>query len=168
VQSTGRISARFAPTDDINAVVTYQHLNAYFQTLHEDIYTCKSGTSTSTFPRWNFNVQSQYDQPIDPSLNAFIRGLLYYYPSNPFSSPPYVVPAYATLDLYLGLRNPGSQWETSLYGKNITNDQTITSLSAAQITSPVQNLFGNTGYYETSHTPRREFGSTFRYAFGSR
>jgi iron complex outermembrane receptor protein len=143
---------------------------AYFQAHNEQIFSCRSSTSTSTFPRWNFNIQSQYDQPINSNLNAFIRGLLYYYPSNPFSSPPYVVPAYATLDLYLGLRNPGSQWEASLYGKNLTNDQTVTSLGFSDaVSGSLAALAGtSSGYYTTAHTPRREYGLTFRYAFGSR
>jgi iron complex outermembrane receptor protein len=141
---------------------------AYFQSLNEFYNTCRSSTSTTSAPRWNANVQSQYDQPINPAMNAFIRGLVYYYPSNPFSSTTYVVPAYATLDLYLGLRNPASLWEASLYGKNIADDRTVTRLDATQVTTPFQAFFGNTGYYMTSHTPRREFGLTLRYAFGSR
>jgi iron complex outermembrane receptor protein len=141
---------------------------AYFQSINALIYQCKSSTSTTTSPRWNANIQSEYDQPINQAMSAFIRGLVYYYPSNPFSSSTYVVPAYATLDLYLGLRNPAGQWEAALYGKNIADDKTVTSLSATQVTTPFQSFFGNTGYYYTSHTPRREFGLTLRYAFGSR
>jgi iron complex outermembrane recepter protein len=93
---------------------------------------------------------------------------VYYYPSNPFSSTTYVVPAYATLDLYLGLRRPDSMWEVTAYAKNLTRDRTVTSLSAVQNTTAVQNFFGNTGYYDITTVPRREFGLILRYAFGSR
>jgi iron complex outermembrane receptor protein len=141
---------------------------AYFQSINKLIYTCNSSTSTSTAPRWNFNVQSQYDQPINQALTAFIRALVYYYPSNPVASPPYVVPAYATLDLYLGLHDQRGQWEASLYGKNIANDQTVLNQGSVQLAGLTQAYFGNSGYYITAHNTRREFGLTLRYALGSR
>jgi iron complex outermembrane receptor protein len=141
---------------------------AYFQALGAFFNTCKSSTSTSMSPRWNFNIESEYDQPINGNMTAFIRGLMYYYPRNPFASQVYVVSAYATLDLYLGLRRPDSMWEATLYGKNIAKDRTVTSLSSTQTNAPYAAYFGTPGYYDISTVPRREFGLTLRYAFGSR
>jgi iron complex outermembrane receptor protein len=135
--------------------------------------TCSGGNaSTSANPLWNFNIQSEYDLPINDAVGAFVRGLLYYYPSNPYGSGAvaggYVVPAYATVDLYLGLHDPTGKWQAELYGKNTFNDRTVVFQSPTVFQGPAAQFFGPTGYTQLSLVARREFGLTLRYAFGSR
>jgi iron complex outermembrane receptor protein len=130
--------------------------------------------STAHIPRWNFNIQSEYDQPINSTLRGFVRGLANYYPSNQYTSlVGYTAPSYATLDLYIGLSHPHGQWEVALYGKNITNNRTITDIPFSVVTSsevPSLSQFFPTpsGYAQATLVPQREFGITLRYSFGSR
>ena len=100
-----------------------------FTAANKQIFTCTSGISTSTAPRWSASLSSEYTQPLTDELDGFLRGLLYYYPRNPFAAPGYVVQAYATLDLYLGVRSSDNSWEVTAYGKKIGNAQTITSIN---------------------------------------
>jgi iron complex outermembrane receptor protein len=130
--------------------------------------------STAHIPRWNFNVQSEYDQPISSTMQGFVRGLLNYYPSNPYTSlVGYTAPSYTTLDLYIGVNHPNRSWEVALYGKNITNDRTITDIPFSQVSSaevPTLSAFfpRNSGYAQATLVPQREFGITLRHSFGSR
>ena len=130
--------------------------------------------STAHIPRWNFNVQSEFDQPITSTVRGFVRGLLNYYPSNPYTSlAGYTAPSYTTLDLYIGVNHPNGSWEVALYGKNITNDRTITDIPNSPVTSaelPTLSGFfpAPSGYSQATLVPQREFGVTVRYAFGSR
>jgi iron complex outermembrane receptor protein len=133
------------------------------------IFTCTSHTSTSTAPRWTANLSSEYAQPLTGNLTGFVRGLAYYFSSDPYFNATYVIPAYAKLDAYLGIRGTGSRgaWELSLYGKNITDKQTITTIGNGPILGVDTALFGNTGYTAIGHLMQREYGVTARYAFGS-
>jgi iron complex outermembrane recepter protein len=132
------------------------------------IFNCISSASTSTAPRWSVNLSSEYAQPLMGNIDGFIRGLAYYFSSDPFFSTGYVVPAYAKLDLYLGVRSASSAWEVSLYGKNITDERAITSVGSGQVIGLNPTQFGNTGYTSIAHVMQREYGVTARYAFGSR
>jgi iron complex outermembrane receptor protein len=132
------------------------------------IFTCTSNTSTSTAPRWSANLSSEYAQALMGNVNGFIRGLAYYFSSDPYASTTYVIPAYAKLDLYLGVRGASRAWEVSLYGKNITDKRAITSIGNTQTVGLNPNQFGNTGYYSIAHLKEREYGVTARYSFGSR
>jgi iron complex outermembrane recepter protein len=81
-----------------------------------------------------------------------------------------VTPAYFLLDLFAGIRAPDRSWEFSAYAKNVTNTRTILDQSATDFV-PSHNahtIFGNTGYRTLTLTDPREFGVSFRVAFGSR
>jgi iron complex outermembrane recepter protein len=137
------------------------------------VFTCGGihDTTLHTAPKWNFNISSEYDQPINGAVSGFVRGLMNYYTSNDLTGiAGFVQPSYATADLYLGLRHPDGQWEVALYGKNITNNRTVTSNDSPETTT---GTLGNTfqpngsGYFLATILPERELGVTLRYAFGS-
>jgi iron complex outermembrane receptor protein len=147
---------------------------AQFQAHNEVIAQCRLSGSSSNAPKWDATLQSQFTQPINNTLEAYISGLFTYNPKNPNASTTYTVPAYALLNLYLGVRNPGTGWEIQGYAKNVTNNRTITNLGASPVQTaidrspPYSTFFGPSGYYGISYLPQREFGVTFRYAVGSR
>jgi iron complex outermembrane recepter protein len=143
---------------------------AAFQAAGKYIAQCKSSAGASTAPKWNANLQSEYDQPVTSGANAFIRGLLNYQPSNPNLNQNYVVPSYGLLDLWLGVRDPAQRWEVALFAKNVTDTNKVVTLASSQILGPggLSTVFGPTGYTTVSYTPRRQFGLNVLYAFGSR
>ncbi len=141
-----------------------------FVAAGKTIAFCNSNVSTSTAPLWNFNIQSEYDQPITARIDAFIRGLFTYQPGNPNASQNYATPAYNTLNLYLGFRDPSRHWEVDVFGKNITDTVKVLSLGATQVQPYLPGntipLFGTSGYTNVSLTPYREYGINLRYMFG--
>ena len=146
---------------------------AALQAANVITFTCPGLHDTTLHqPEWNFNIQSQYDQPINGNMNGFIRGLVSYYTSNALTGiPGFVQPSYATGDLYLGVHPTNGQWEVAAYAKNVTNNRTVTSTN---IPATEAGTLGTTfqpngsGYFDATILPPRELGLTVRYAFGSK
>jgi iron complex outermembrane receptor protein len=136
-------------------------------------FTCPGvRDATLRAPAFTFNVESEYDQPINADVSAFARGLVNYNSSNSLTGiVGFTSPAYATVDLYLGLRHPDSQWEVSLFAKNLNNSQAIISNGSPATTG---GTLGNTfqpngsGYDTVMTILPRQYGVTVRYAIGSR
>jgi iron complex outermembrane receptor protein len=142
---------------------------ASFKAAGQVVAFCNSNTSASSAPKWNANIQSEYDLPVVNSVDAFLRGLLNYQPSNPFLNQTYVVPSYALLNMYLGVRDPSQKWEVSLFAKNLTDTNKVVTLGSSPVIAPagLSTVFGGSGYTTVSYTPRRQFGINLRYSFGS-
>jgi len=142
---------------------------ASFLAAGQVVALCKSSTSASTAPKWNANLQSEYDWPVVSRVDAFLRGLLNYQASNPNMNQDYVVPSYALLNLYLGIRDPSQKWEVSLFAKNVTDTFKVVTLGATPVIAPagLSTVFGGSGYTAVSYTPPRQFGINLRYSFGS-
>jgi iron complex outermembrane recepter protein len=157
-------SSQFNGTNDEIAPTVAQ-----FQAAGQSVALCNSNASTTTGAPWNLNVQSEYQHAFNGGITGFIRGLATIRPRNPNVSRSYAAPSHTLLDLYLGLRSTEGQWELAAYGKNITNNRTVLDrLSTDTWGSGLSNFFGeHTGYFGVTRTPRREFGITARYAFGS-
>lgn len=170
--ANGRITGGLLPCADANfdgvpdgqVATVQQFLNAGVV-----LARCKVNTGASTAPKWNLRVQSEYRMPVAHQMEAFLRGNFAYQPRNPNASQTYVVPAYGLLDVYLGLRDPSGRWELNGYAKNLTNNRTLLSVSASEISPPtgLLTVFGPTGYRSFSRVLQREFGLTLRYSFGS-
>jgi iron complex outermembrane receptor protein len=142
---------------------------AQFNAAGVSVATCRSKASTSTDPKWNVTAQSEYDLPLSDSLTGFTRGLLVYRARNPNANTTYEVPGYGILDLYFGLRGTNSKWELTAYGKNITNNETATTVGATDLwANGLDGFFGtHTGYFNVNHVSRRQFGLTVHYTFGA-
>jgi iron complex outermembrane receptor protein len=144
----------------------------------EAVAVCPISDRVSNAPDWSLNLQSEYSQPIvSGKLDAFVRGLLSYFPNNPNdpTNPFDSVSAYALFNLYWGLHSPDGAWELALFGKNITNTQrTLTRGGVPMATSALDLGAGATSatfrsnYVAVSETLPREFGINVRYAFGTR
>jgi iron complex outermembrane recepter protein len=143
------------------------------------IYLCPSNASTSAAPNFSSVLQSEYHMavPVLSNTEGFVRGLWNYYGSNPHANQFYTAPGYGIVNFFLGLRSPDRAWEGSLFVKNAFDAQPvlINGIGGPQLTTsslslpyPAGGGFGASGYYGTQLAPRREFGITFTYAFGSR
>jgi iron complex outermembrane receptor protein len=149
----------------------------------EAVAACGVNIPSSTAPKWSATLQSEYDLPVTANMEAYLRGLLSYYPSNnqdtfnPYDN----VSSYGLLNLFTGLRNSDGSWEVSIFAKNLTNtNKTLNTNASPATTSATQiTAFGppvtTTGVtFPSSYlngvtlTPKREFGLNVRYAFGSR
>jgi iron complex outermembrane receptor protein len=147
------------------------------------IETCPGG-AMSINPKFSATVHVDYATPITSEVTEFVRGLLQYHgatPTSPAFSPADHAPAYATADFYAGVRSPESNWELTLFVKNLFDNHTrlptyggnIQAVTPGQ--SPAANYGPNpsAGPFGSAYTyvavvPPREFGVTLRYAFGSR
>lgn len=169
--ANGRISAK-VPCNDGNFDGVPDGITptvAGFTSAGVRVATCQVSTGSSSAPKWNLRVQSEYKAPLSDRVEGFVNGLLGYQPRNPNASQTYVVPGYALLDLFVGVRDPSRRWEVALFGKNITNTTKILNQDPGQIQPPGRTpLFGPTGYTNVTLTAPREFGINLRYAFGSR
>jgi iron complex outermembrane receptor protein len=126
---------------------------------------CKSNASISRSPRWNLSVRSEYAQPVRDDMDAFLRGQLTYYPSNPYKTRDLVIDSYGLLNLYAGLRAPDNAWEINVFAKNVLNTTKIVDFT---LNTVPHEVYGDPGYSTVDLTARREFGINVRIAFGSR
>jgi iron complex outermembrane receptor protein len=135
-------------------------------------------------PKFSATVHADYATPLTTEVTGFVRSLLQYHGATPVSpafSPADHAPAYATVDFYVGVRSPKSNWELTVFVKNLFDNSTrlptyggnIQAVTPGQ--SPAANYGPNpsAGPFGSSYTyvavvPPREVGLTLRYAFGSR
>jgi iron complex outermembrane receptor protein len=179
----GKINNGVVPCNDVNgdgvpdaAIPTLAQIKA--ASGGEAVAVCPISDRVSNAPDWSLNLQSEYSQPIvSGKLDAFVRGLLSYFPNNPNdpTNPFDSVSAYALFNLYWGLHSPDGAWELALFGKNITNTQrTLTrggvpmATSALDVVNNFTSVTFRSNYVAISETPPREFGMSVRYAFGTR
>ena len=141
------------------------------------IALCTVNERASPAAPFSATVESEYSHDINDNMAGFLRGQFVYYgksqgyADNPFDS----VNAYGLVNLFAGVHgNDNSNWEITAYVKNLFNVYRTLQVYA----SPWLATFGTTtggggalvSNYNgiTATTPQREFGVSFRYAFGSR
>lgn len=125
---------------------------------------------------WNGSVNAEFSNPIRDKIEGFVRGLVTWHgatandPDNPYDN----VGAYALINAYVGLRDPGGAWSLTFYAKNLTNVVRLTTLDASPFAISVIGAGGAASttnisrYGAVTVTPPREFGANLRFAFGSR
>jgi len=167
--ANGKLSNATIPCNDGNFDGTSDTIVptvASFTAAGKTVAYCMSNASTSTAPKWNVNMQSEYAAALANGHKWFVRGLLSYNPENPNASQTYVTPAYYLLNLYAGLRDRDQKWELSVYAKNATNTQKILSQSANTVRAPSGIPWASdSGYRTVTLSPRREFGLNVRYSY---
>ncbi len=167
------------PDSNVQTAPTVAQLLA--STGGEAVAECRVNDPTSFAPRWTLTAQSEYAAPVTSGADAYVRGLLTYYPSNRQdpSNQYDNVGNYGLLNLYAGLRSPDGAWEISFFAKNATATKKALSRTNTPVSTLVQVLqpptFRTTvgqsvpsSYLGTTYTAPREFGLNVRYAFGSR
>ena len=157
----------------------------FAQVGDSQIDTCRANVSSSSAPRWSGTAQAEYRHPLGRFGEGFLRGFVNWKGDsagdgiNPLDQ----VKAFATFDLFAGIRGSDGAWELTGYVRNVTNTRRVlTRTASAQLTTLVanQNLvpFGGTGtsiasssatnYLLISTIAPREAGITLRFALGSR
>lgn len=163
----GNVDNDFVPCNDGNfdgTADTIVPTAANFIAAGVIVARCRSNDSISRSTRWNMSVQSEYAHPVSDNVNAFLRGQLTIYPSNPYKTALMKIDGYGLLNLFAGIRSPDRRWEANIYARNLLNASQLLDLS---ISSPSRE-FGQSGYDTFQYTPRREFGLNLRFSFGSR
>lgn len=150
---------------------------ALFQNAGVYIAQCKADGRASATPKWSATLRADYSHPISGSVEGYGAAYYSWQSKNPYGNPAYTVPSYGLLNLNIGIRDNDAGWELQAFAKNLTNRKVITSKSvsgdppvaidAVGTSGTLGGLFGNSGYTSVGYTLPREFGLTFRYAFGS-
>ena len=109
--------------------------------------------------KFNATVQSEYSRPIG-NVDGFVRGLVRYNPSKynvPFNQH---IASFTPVDVFVGVRDPGQDWEVSLWAQNLF-DRSPAPFLMEGVT--YQGVAG--GYSASVPPPRRKVGVTVRYEF---
>lgn len=141
------------------------------------IALCTVNQRASPAAPFTATLQSEYSHDINANLAGFLRGQLTYYgksqnfPENPYDD----VKAYGLLNLFAGVHgSDDSNWEITAYVKNLFNVYRTLQVNASPYLATYGTTAGGGGAVVSNYnginaaTPPREFGVSFRYAFGSR
>ncbi len=132
---------------------------------------CNSNTAMSFQPDWRATMQAEYNLPVADQVDAYVRTLVNYTPSNRFAPFGFTSKAYTLVNLFLGVRDDEGKWDVGVYSRNLFNTTQIVAQGIADV--PVDTSFAflgiptstSSGYRSFGLTQRREFGLTARYSF---
>lgn len=168
----GKVDNQAIPCNDSNfdgKADTGTATLAGFQAAKTSLALCQSNQAVSRDPIWNATAQSEVHVPVGMS-EAYLRGLLNFYPRNRRANPGFVAPSYGLLNLFAGLRSPDGGWDVGLFARNLTGTSVQLTRESANLTpaAGTDRTFGSSGYRYVTFTREREVGLSVRYAFGSR
>lgn len=180
----GKVNNGLMPCNDLNGdgqpdvntgATTLAQLQAAYGA--NNLGACRVNYRSANAPVWSGVVNTEYDRAISANKNAYVRGLWSWQsktgndPANPYDN----IRANSTLNLYLGVRDHDGAWDVSLFGKNVLNNQTVTSVSNGPLVTNYRNAAAGFAASTASSTyaginmvAPREFGITARFALGSR
>lgn len=157
---------------DTNSAVLGTGGPALFDQAGVKVAQCSSSGLASLVPKWNANLHTTYNYPIADHLVGFVTANANHTPKNPYKNETYTTPSYTIIDLNLGLRDEAAGWEVQLFVRNLTDNDTVTTISQTDVVSSTSSapgsLFGFSGYKSVEMQRPRELGLSFRYAFGSK
>jgi outer membrane receptor protein involved in Fe transport len=128
------------------------------------IHTCNSDGRIGDEPNWSASVHSQYTVPMG-ELEGFVRGL-YRFTGNRVddniksTGRNGTTGSYATLNLFMGVRDNAGTWEASVFANNLFDRDAETTKTAEEVMNGM-----DTGYRQADIIPERTFGLTARYNF---
>ncbi len=170
--SKGTITNALIPCNPYAGVPTAAQI--FTATNGQQVATCQvNHLRAGTAAPFVATVQSEYDLPIAPTWDGYLRGLLTYYgksladPTNPYDD----VKAYALVNLYAGARSANGAWEIGMYVKNLFDVDRVLSRGLNPAISGASVIGGSppiSTYRVITTNPTREVGVTARFAFGSR
>ncbi len=134
------------------------------------------GGSVSRDPLWGATLQGEYTIPLKNGWDTYMRALVSYRAKNENKGVNFVVDAYTTTNLYMGLRSQDNAWEISGFVRNLfdTQETLERSNNAYDLNGSLGQSFGQliptggSGYFNTQVTRPREIGISVSYAWGSR
>ncbi len=164
----GRLSNASVPCNDANGDgipdTTIPTL-ASFGT--EAVRYCNSKAALAFQADWNASMQAEFNMPVSGRTDAYIRTLMNYTPQNKFAPGGFTADSYGLINLFLGVRDNGGNWDIGLFARNLTNTEKLLGQGTTDIATPpiAQSALGlarSSGYRSVTVTPRRELGVTLR------
>ena len=128
------------------------------------VYTCSSDGRIGDEPNWSASVHSQYTVPMG-ELEGFVRGL-YRFTGNRVddniknTGNDGTTASYATLNLFVGVRDSAGNWEASVWANNLFDREAEITKTSEEVASGA-----GTGYRQADIIPERTVGFTARYNF---
>ena len=170
----GRLSDQLVPCNDSNGDGKEDSGVSTVAGFGSDaVRYCQSSVALAFQSDWNASMQAEYNMPVSDSVDAYVRTLINYTPSNKFAPGNFTADGYGLINLYLGVRGSNGQWDVGAYARNLTNTRKLVGQGLSDIGTPadLQNrltglgLAASSGYRSVTLTPRREFGLTARFSF---
>ena len=140
----------------------------------QQVAICSTNSRAGVSPPFVGSFQSDYTQTLTNRVDGFVRGQLTIYgssqgdPTNPYDN----TGAYASLNLFGGVRDPNGVWELTAYVKNAFDTQKVLSRDFNPETTAAVVIGGNgtlvSSYRGITTTAPQEVGLNLRIAFGSK
>ncbi|MBL4827001.1 MAG: TonB-dependent receptor [Spongiibacteraceae bacterium] len=148
-----KFKGSMAPCNDYNGDGVADSNGAPNVPVGQNVAMCRLSGTVSAQADWSVSLNAEYTTPFKTG-ELFARGLLSYSPdrNDPFQDLDF--DSLLTNSIFLGYRSGDSLYEVSLFGKNLTNDDTLTTANAGQVD---YDLF-DTGYAVATPVRPREFG----------
>lgn len=123
------------PTEGLDLGATLAHLDATYKTFNPafapgNIPFDASGNRLNSAPKWNYSLFGQYTFNLGEQGSVFVRGE-YSWRSRQFFTAVNAFPetqgSYDLINASLGYASPDGHWQVILYGRNLANEEYITS-----------------------------------------
>lgn len=133
---------------------------------------CTTNDRLSQIPRFNMSGNAELRVPVG-GWEGFARTLVTYRPSFYSERDDYRYRDWTNVNLFLGLRSPGSSWELSIFAKNLLDQTRATSVGQgtgqfgtsdyADPLAPVAGAPFDSGYRNAVINAPREFGASLSF-----
>jgi outer membrane receptor protein involved in Fe transport len=127
------LAAAFMPTDDFVLSFNGAYTDAYLTQDTDPSLGGLDGDPLTFVPEWSFGLSGDYEWAVSGDSTAYFGGTLGYTGDRPIAFDEREadgsireIGSYATLNLRAGLRT--ERWNFELYGKNVTDENGITSV----------------------------------------
>lgn len=131
------LSVNWRPVDGLtlNGGATYVDSKVDNSYIANDPYAAAvdiKGESFPNTPKWQLNGDLDYRFALTSSLDLSLGGNVRYRSKSNAAfgqAPEFVLPAYAVVDLRIGLESPDRKWKAQLWGRNVTNKFYVTTVT---------------------------------------
>jgi outer membrane receptor protein involved in Fe transport len=126
-------TASFIPTNDVVLSFNGAYTDAYLTLDTDPAVGGLDGDPLTFVPEWSFGLSGDYEWAVSSDSTAYLGGTLGYTGERPIAFDEREadgsiseIGSYTTLNLRAGLRT--ERWNFELYGKNVTDENGITSV----------------------------------------
>ena len=155
-----RFSNALIPCNDFAGTGTPNQVGTPRVTGAGNVSFCRSNGRLAETPDFSLTANTELRFPVG-DYTPFVRGLLTYRPGFYSERVQYKYQDRELVNLFVGVRGPGSKWELTGFVRNLLDQKRISNIAGGegQINALLGSTF-NSGYRSVNVTTPREFGIT--------